>query len=248
MSRDRLLRQTGGVELSRNDLLPLYDAHLRTEAEMHDADRCHTIGPLFVGIFGTEGFITHADLADWPDGTPAQWVAAATEYFAGEPEIVEVEWKTRLHDRSAEALATALGAAGWQQQETETVMIGPAEPLVVDVALPDGVELVRVDAGEEPHVERWQARHGEEVITTGRIAFAPNGDFAGLWGAATEPEWRGRGIYRALTARRARIALDRGARYLYADCTDMSRPILERSGLTPITRTAPWLWTRRSAT
>ncbi len=32
-------------------------------------------------------------------------------------------------------------------------------------------------------------------------------DFAGIWGGATREEWRGRGIYRALTAARARSAL-----------------------------------------
>jgi hypothetical protein len=52
-----------------------------------------------------------------------------------------------------------------------------------------------------------------------------------LWGGATNPEWRGKGIYRALTAARASAAVATGVRYLHSDCTAMSRPILERSGL-----------------
>jgi hypothetical protein len=35
-----------------------------------------------------------------------------------------------------------------------------------------------------------------------------------------------------------------GAVYLHSDCSDMSRPILERSGLVPVTTTTPYLWTR----
>ena len=38
----------------------------------------------------------------------------------------------------------------------------------------------------------------------------PGTEFAGIWGGATRPEWRGRGIYRALTAARARSALRTG--------------------------------------
>ena len=48
----------------------------------------------------------------------------------------------------------------------------------------------------------------------------------------------------ALTAARARSALDRGVRWLNSDCTEMSRPILERSGLVAVTTTTPYVWTR----
>ena len=59
----------------------------------------------------------------------------------------------------------------------------------------------------------------------------PGTEFAGIWGGSTLPEFRGRGIYRALVAARARSAIARGVRFIHSDCTDMSRPILERSGL-----------------
>ena len=63
-------------------------------------------------------------------------------------------------------------------------------------------------------------------------------------GGATDPDWRGRGLYRALTAARARSALARGVRYLHSDCTEMSRPILERAGLVAVTTTTPYVWHR----
>ena len=63
------------------------------------------------------------------------------------------------------------------------------------------------------------------------------------------PGWRGPGLARpwdlpALTQARARTALASGARYLYADCTVMSRVILEGCGMIPITTTVPYLWLR----
>ncbi|MFF2130891.1 GNAT family N-acetyltransferase [Streptomyces olivochromogenes] len=43
-------------------------------------------------------------------------------------------------------------------------------------------------------------------------------------------EWRGRGIYRALVTRRARLAADRGCRYRLVDASDQSRATPERLG------------------
>ncbi|MBB5233118.1 GNAT family N-acetyltransferase [Deinococcus budaensis] len=110
---------------------------------------------------------------------------------------------------------------------------------------PFGVEdfLRRLDKNRG-QVELWVAETAQEVVCVGRLEVVPGTEFAGLWGGGTLPEWRGRGIYRALTAARAQAALDRGVRYLYSDCTAYSRPILERSGLLPITTTTPYVWTR----
>ncbi|HEY3017227.1 MAG TPA: GNAT family N-acetyltransferase, partial [Gaiellaceae bacterium] len=56
------------------------------------------------------------------------------------------------------------------------------------------------------------------------------------------PEWRRRGIYRALVAYRARLAERRGRRYLQVDASDESRPILERLGFVAVTTTTPFVW------
>lgn len=90
----------------------------------------------------------------------------------------------------------------------------------------------------------WLAEAGEQVVCAGRIEIVPGTGFAGIWGGATHPEWRGRGIYRAVTAARVRWALARGVRLINSDCSPMSRPILERSGLQAITTTTPYVWTR----
>ena len=46
------------------------------------------------------------------------------------------------------------------------------------------------------------------------------------------------------TRNRARAALAEGVRYINSDCTVMSRPILERSGLVAVTTTTPYVWSR----
>jgi GNAT superfamily N-acetyltransferase len=64
--------------------------------------------------------------------------------------------------------------------------------------------------------------------------------FAGLWGGGTVESWRGRGVYRALVAHRARVAADRGYRYVQVDALATSRPILARLGFELLTTTTPY--------
>jgi N-acetylglutamate synthase-like GNAT family acetyltransferase len=90
----------------------------------------------------------------------------------------------------------------------------------------------------------WVAEAEGRVVSAGRLNRVAGTEFAGLWGGATLPDWRGKGIYRALTAARARFAMGEGVRYIHSDCSAMSRPILERSGLVAVTTTTPYIWKR----
>jgi predicted N-acetyltransferase YhbS len=154
-------------------------------------------------------------------------------------------------------------------------MVGRAELLAVDVALPAGVSLRRVTTEREIRatsamqdqvfgnplsderaetllrrlegdqgLELWAVEAGGRVVSAGRLEPVPGSDFAGLWGGATLPAWRGRGLYRALTAARARSALRLGRTLLHSDSTPSSRPILERSGLVEVSTTTPYQWCR----
>ena len=101
-------------------------------------------------------------------------------------------------------------------------------------------------------VEVWVAeRTGDDgvpvILSAGRLDVVPGTRCAGLWGAATVPQWRGRGLYRAIVAARARSALAQGVDLLHSDCSPYSRPILERSGLVAVTTTTPYRWTRPEA-
>jgi GNAT superfamily N-acetyltransferase len=92
------------------------------------------------------------------------------------------------------------------------------------------------------------AEAGGEVVSAAWLALPRDIEFAGLWGGATLEGWRGHGIYRALVARRAVTAEERGVRYLQVDASEDSRPILERLGFVAITTTTPYVWTPPSAT
>ncbi|MFF3645183.1 GNAT family N-acetyltransferase [Streptomyces sp. NPDC002564] len=86
------------------------------------------------------------------------------------------------------------------------------------------------------------AMAGDRPVCGARMEFCPGTDFAGLWGGGTDPRWRGKGIYRALVAHRARIAVARGYRYLQVDATDDSRPILDRLGFATLCTTTPYVY------
>jgi ribosomal protein S18 acetylase RimI-like enzyme len=86
------------------------------------------------------------------------------------------------------------------------------------------------------------AMAGDQPVCSARIESWDGTDFAGLWGGGTLPQWRGRGIYRALVGYRARLAAARGYRYLQVDASPASRPILERLGFACVALTTPYTW------
>ncbi len=68
------------------------------------------------------------------------------------------------------------------------------------------------------------------------------GQFAGLWGGSTLPDYRRRGLYTGLLAARATEALARGKRFLTVDASPMSRPILEKHGFVCIATATACEW------
>jgi GNAT superfamily N-acetyltransferase len=85
------------------------------------------------------------------------------------------------------------------------------------------------------------AMAGERPVCAARVEFHHGTEFASLWGAGTLPDWRGRGIFRAVVAYRAGLAAARGFRYLLVDALPASRPILERLGFVQLSTTTPYV-------
>jgi len=257
------------------DLLLAYDEQLRTEAEIAGAIKVTCLGQLLLVTFDDgRAFVTYPFLAGIDAEALRERVEQALDHFRQHPEIAEVEWKTRGHDR-APGLHEALVDNGFAPGEPEAIMIGRAEMLDVGVQVPDGVTLRRVTDENDVRamaamqeavfqnrdsedmtrgllrrlalkdgMELWVAEAQGQIVCTGRLEPIDGTEFAGIWGGATHEDWRGQGIYRALTAARARSALAKGKTLIHSDSTEYSRPILERSGFLKVSTTTPYHWTR----
>ncbi|WP_069811267.1 GNAT family N-acetyltransferase [Streptomyces sp. TP-A0874] len=99
--------------------------------------------------------------------------------------------------------------------------------------------LTQLDRGPK-RVSMTIAMAGDLPVCGARLELIPGTEFAGLWGGGTVSAWRGRGIYRALVAHRARIAAGLGYRYLQVDASEQSRPILRRLGFVQLSTTTPY--------
>jgi ribosomal protein S18 acetylase RimI-like enzyme len=93
---------------------------------------------------------------------------------------------------------------------------------------PETLEAVVVMAGDVP-------------VSSGRLELHRGTEFASLWGGGTLPAFRGRGIYRALVAHRAKIAAERGFRYLTVDAMPASEAILARLGFVRLATTREYV-------
>jgi GNAT superfamily N-acetyltransferase len=67
------------------------------------------------------------------------------------------------------------------------------------------------------------------------IRYYPGRQFAELYGGATLPDQRGKGLYSSLVKARAQEARRRGVRFLMVDTTPMSRAVCEKLGFVYLT-------------
>ncbi|WP_340384508.1 GNAT family N-acetyltransferase [Streptomyces sp. SS7] len=252
-------------------VLALYDRDMREGARPESSDaRIERTGGVVRHVGGEGGWngVLWSDL----DGVDADAAIAAQVAFFAE-RGAEFEWKHHGHDRPAdlgrrllEAGFTAEPEETLMIGETSDQLVDVPQPQgvrierVTDAA---GVELMVAAnerafghdgsflrdlvlarlAGDPDTIVALVALAGDEPVSSARLELVPGTRFAGLWGGGTAPEWRGRGVYRALIAHRARIAAERGYRYLQVDASDQSRPILERLGFSALTTTTPYVYT-----
>jgi GNAT superfamily N-acetyltransferase len=228
-------------------------------------------GPLvrFLGLPGG-GFVEYQALDGIHGDALDELIARQVQVFAARGE--QFEWKLHGHDRPADLAERLRAAGFVPEETETVVVAPVAdiasEPVLPDrVTLSevvDRADLERISALEEAV---WDDDHtaladmlegelaadpdslaivvaeaGSEIACAGWVRFPERTGFATLWGGSTLPEWRGRGIYRAVVAHRANLAARRGIRYLETDASDDSRPILERLGFTVLTTTTPYIW------
>jgi GNAT superfamily N-acetyltransferase len=259
------------------ELRRVYDAQLRAHVpdRLPDAITIDWDGPLMrMTGFSDRGFVGYRDLAGLEGEELDELIARQVRFFAERGE--GFEWKLHGHDRPVD-LPERLRSAGFEPEELETVVIARVADLPLAPSLPEGVVIQEVTerGGFRRIAELEQAVWDEEhdwlddladereadpdglrvfiadadglAVSAGWVRFPSGTDFATLWGGATRQEWRGRGIYRALVAERARLAAELGRRYIETDASHDSRPILERLGFTAVTTTTPYVWSPSDA-
>lgn len=180
-----------------DQLLAAYDEQLRTDAETAGALSVARIGPLHLAVLAHgRGFITY------PNPGPArtdlsELVPTALEDFQSAADITRIEWKTRGHDR-APGLHETLVGAGFMPSTPESIMIGDAQSLAIDVNLPAGVALRRVrDERDVRVMAALQDRvFGEPVSNAtadATLAQLAEADGLELWVAESEGQMIGAG-------------------------------------------------------
>ena len=204
----------------------------------------------------------------------AQLVRPAVDHYRQIPEITRVEWKTRGHDRIVGLHQALMDNAFKPDEQESIMIghaqsLDVKVPLPKGVTLRkvrDEADVRAMTAMEDvafgsdmsdamtqallrrlalnDGMELWVAEADGRIIAAGRLEPVAGTDFAGIWGGATLQAWRSRGIYRALTAARARSALAKGKTLIHSDSTEYSRPILERAGLIKVSTTTPYRWHR----
>ena len=257
---------------SPDALLAAFDEQARAEPPVPAAGVWHeSDGELLRVVGQVRGFISAPRDAGARGAELDRLIARQRDYFAARGEAVE--WKTYDYDEPADLPARLRAAGFVPEEPETVLVAPAAAVAAVPVlpggvvlrqvtadadmrriaAMESrvwdsdrgwtGDHLIREVAAAPDDYVVLTAEAAGQVVAAGWVEFRPGSQFAGLWGGATLREWRGRGIYRALVARRAQLAAARDVRYLQVDASSDSAPILQRLGFQPIATTTPYVWT-----
>ena len=214
-----------------------------------------------VDLFGREGVVLYSELtAETADAAIDEQVA----FFRAQRQ--DFEWKVFAHDQPPD-LVERLSARGLEIDQREAVMVRDLESSPPTAASQDSVLIRRALTRDDlrnvvavkgnlaaldtltfeletdpDYLSVYVAYAGDAPVSTGWIRFPSNSAFASLWGGATLPEYRNRGVYTALVLARLAEAEQRGYRFAYVDAGPMSRPILEKREFSALTYATACTW------
>lgn len=200
---------------------------------------------------------------------PGQWISRQVDFFTGRAE--QVEWKTYSYDEPADLAVRLVAAGFVAEAPEALLLGEVAglihdvglPPGVRVRAVTSDADLARIDElmrtiwgqgrddsslGRELRANPdgldvvlvEESAHGP-VLCAGWLRYSTGTDFASMWGGSTLPGWRRKGLYRATVVHRARLAQQRGYRFMRLDTSPDSRPILERLGLRAVATTTPYV-------
>ncbi len=168
--------------MTTDPLLAAYDDQLRQEGEVGTAEDVVHHGPLLWAVFDHGGFVTYRDLGGLRGDALDSLIEETIAHYRDDTSVSTFEWKSRGHDLPAD-LGDRLVAHGFEAEPQETVMIGEATLLAVDVPLADGVvvDLPRPgggprEVGRRPRGEVHQLRLHRHVAPDPRALRPPRRD------------------------------------------------------------------------
>ena len=183
-----------------------------------------------------------------PPLLPSDWAATA-----GQLNLTKGSRFTKLGCATEAALSAADGVTALDSG----LRIGPVEPrhapewatvmmTTFGFTAPGMTDMAAACVGR-PNWRQYAVWDGMRIIAVGSIFV--NGDCAGMFGAATIPEGRGRGAQSALLTARARAARAAGCRWLVAETGaegpgdhNTSLQNMLRAGFQPLYDRVTWLW------
>jgi len=246
--------------MNSQEILALYDQQQRIEIEYPGT--CKEVLPGIVRFTrpapgGNFILYTHLDEDNVDDEIQKQ-----IAYFSQFDQ--PFEWDVYDHDTPANLLSR-LVASGFQPDEPGAVMAldlqdAPPtllEPVKADIRqitnsnqLDDVMRVEEQVWGKnfdwlkkrmEGHLEIpgylniYMAYVNNQSACAGWVYFHPKSQFADLYGGSTVVEYRQRGLYTAVLARRVQDAIQRGYRFLTINASPMSHPIVARHGFKLLT-------------
>ena len=200
---------------------------------------------------------------------PGHWISRQVDFFTRRHE--RVEWKTYSYDQPVDLAdwLTAAGFVAERPETLLLGDVGglihdvDLPPGVRVRAVNSDADLARIDGlmkaiwgpgrGDGSLAREMRANRDaldavvvEEsaegpVLCAGWLRYSTGTDFASMWGGSTLPEWRRKGLYRATVTHRARLARERGYRFMRLDTSPDSRPILMHLGLRAVAATTPYI-------
>jgi len=250
------------------ELLQMHDQELRSPAALGTTSGTlvEELGPL-LRVTGSDsaGLVLLRGHQKVAESDLERLILEQVEHFRSLGQ--DFEWKTFSHDQP---LAALLLSHGLRPGDQETVMVARADAVPrcrlpedatarpassradferlrdqqraafgTDHASSAEQARLAVQASPERAVVLLAEARGE-LVGSARVEFLLGTRFATLWAGSTTPEWRHRGVYRALVALRAEMALGRGFAVVEVEALPTSRPILERLGFRAVTNSIPF--------
>ena len=225
-------------------LLAAYDSQVRTasSSRLPRGQALSWDGPLMRISGGHRGFVGYRNLAGLAGAELDALIERTCAYYDSLSEAFE--WKWHSHDEPADLADRLLAHGFKPEElETVLIGVAaglteapplPAGVRIVEVTAEDDLcrigelesevwsddwswlaeDLISRRRTDPQELSVFAAEAAGRYVSAAWLSFNPGTEFGGLWGGSTLAEWRGRGIYRALVAARARLATERAVRYL----------------------------------